>query len=72
MIINKDTKVPSVIHITENARGPRVVLFGGVHGDELSGVHAIEKMFFDLFVGTRELRQGSLTLVRGNERALAA
>jgi succinylglutamate desuccinylase len=72
MIIDKDTKIPSVIHITENMRGPRVVLFGGVHGDELSGVHAIEKLFFDLFVGTRKLRQGSLTLVRGNEQALAA
>jgi succinylglutamate desuccinylase len=72
MIIEKDEKIPSVIRITENARGPRVVLFGGVHGDELSGVHAVEKLFFDLFVGTRTLRQGSLTLVRGNEQALAA
>jgi succinylglutamate desuccinylase len=72
MIIEKDAKVPNVIRITQNARGPRVVLFGGVHGDELSGVHAIEKLFFDLFVGARTLRQGSLTLVRGNEQALAA
>ncbi len=72
MIIERDAEISSVIRITENARGPRVVLFGGVHGDELSGVHAIEKLFFDLFAGTRTLRQGSLTLVRGNERALAA
>jgi succinylglutamate desuccinylase len=72
MIIENDAKIPSVIRITQNARGPRVVLFGGVHGDELSGVHAIEKLFFDLFVGARTLRQGSLTLVRGNEQALAA
>jgi hypothetical protein len=72
MIIEKDPKIPSVIRITEDARGPRVVLFGGVHGDELSGVHAIEKLFFDLFVGTRKLRQGSLTLARGNEQAFAA
>ncbi len=72
MIIEKDAKIPSVIRITENARGPRVVMFGGVHGDELSGVHAVEKLFFDLFVGRRKLRQGSLTLARGNEQALAA
>jgi succinylglutamate desuccinylase len=72
MIIDKDTKIASALHITANARGPRVVLFGGVHGDELSGVHAIDKLFFDLFAGTRTLRQGSLTLVRGNEQALAA
>jgi succinylglutamate desuccinylase len=61
MIIENDAMIPSVIRITENARGPRVVLFGGVHGDELSGVHAVEKLFFDLFVGTRTLRQGSLS-----------
>jgi succinylglutamate desuccinylase len=72
MIIEKDSTIPSVVRIEKNARGPRVVLFGGVHGDELSGVHAIEKLFFDLFTGTRQLRQGSLTLVRGNEQALAA
>lgn len=72
MIIEKDAQIPSVIQITENTRGPRAVLFAGVHGDEVSGVHAIEKLFFDFFVGTRKLRQGSLTLVRANEQALAA
>jgi succinylglutamate desuccinylase len=72
MIIERDAKIPSVVRITENARGPRVVLFGGVHGDELSGIHAIEKLFFDLFVGKRTLLQGSLTLARGNEQAIAA
>jgi succinylglutamate desuccinylase len=72
MIIEKDAKIPSVVRITANAHGPRVVLFGGVHGDELSGVHAVEKLFFDLFVGTRRLQQGSLTLARGNEQAFAA
>jgi succinylglutamate desuccinylase len=59
------------VRITEDARGPRVVLFGGVHGDELSGIHAVEKLFFDLFVGRRKLRHGSLTLARGNEQAFA-
>ena len=71
MIIEKDPNIPSVVRITEDARGPRVVLFGGVHGDELSGIHAVEKLFFDLFVGRRKLRHGSLTLARGNEQAFA-
>ena len=48
-----------------------MVFFAGVHGDEVSGVHAIEKLFFDFFVGARKLLRGSLTLVRGNEQALA-
>src|SRR5262249_32750783 len=34
--------------------------------------HAIEKLLFDFFGGNRELLQGSLTLVRVNEHALAA
>jgi uncharacterized protein len=52
--------------------GPHVVLFGGIHGDEVSGVHAIEKLLFDFFGGARDLTRGRLTLVRGNELALAA
>ena len=34
-------------------------------------VHAIEKLLFDFFGGTRCLKRGTLTLVRANERALA-
>jgi succinylglutamate desuccinylase len=70
MDIRKDENIPGVVRIAADVPGPRAVLFAGVHGDEVSGVHAIEKLFFDLFSGTRVLRQGSLALVRGN--ALAA
>src|SRR5205823_1546005 len=40
--------------------------------DEVSGVHAIEKLFFDLFSGTREVVRGTLTVARANALALAA
>jgi succinylglutamate desuccinylase len=70
--IYKDGKIPDVIRIEQDMTGPRVVMFAGVHGDEVSGVHALEKLFFDLFAGSRTLRGGSLTLVRANARALAA
>jgi len=70
--ICKDQTISNVIRIEENGVGPRVVLFSGVHGDEVSGIHAIEKLFFDLFTGSRSLLKGSLTLVRANEQALAA
>ena len=70
--IYKDQTISNVIRIEENGAGPRVVLFSGVHGDEVSGVHAIEKLFFDFFTGSRSLLKGSLTLVRANEQALAA
>jgi succinylglutamate desuccinylase len=70
--IYKDDKIPDVIRIEQDMAGPRVVMFAGVHGDEVSGVHALEKLFFDLFTGSRTLRGGSLTLVRANAQALAA
>lgn len=70
--IYKDRTISDVIRIEEDESGPRVVLFSGVHGDEVSGVHAIEKLFFDFFTGSRSLLSGSLTLVRANEQALAA
>src|SRR5262245_7951926 len=72
MVISKDPNIQGAVRIAGNEKGPRVVMFGGVHGDEVSGVHAIEKLFFDFFGGKRVLTRGSLTLVRVNEHALAA
>ena len=56
----------------EAGAGPRVVLFGGTHGDEISGIHALEKLFFELYTGARSLLRGSLVLVRVNALAIAA
>jgi predicted deacylase len=72
MRAERDKKISNVVRLFADADGPRVVIFAGVHGDEVSGVHAVEKVFFDLFVGRPALLRGSLTLVRGNELALAA
>jgi succinylglutamate desuccinylase len=71
MKISRDQNIRDVVHIIAEAPGPRVVMFGGVHGDEVSGVHAIEKLLFDFFAGSKTLLRGSLTLARGNEHALA-
>ena len=72
MKIASDPAIPGVVRITSDAAGPRVVMFSGVHGDEISGIHAVEKLFFDFFTGTRVLRKGSLTLARANAQAFAA
>ena len=72
MKIAKDSAIPGVVRITTDAPGPRVVMFCGVHGDELSGIHAVEKLFFDFFTGARTLFKGSLTLARANAEAFAA
>ncbi|HEV8407744.1 MAG TPA: hypothetical protein VGQ34_07380, partial [Sphingomicrobium sp.] len=61
--IAKDAHVRNVVRITGDAAGPRVVMFSGTHGDEVSGIHALEKLFFDLYAGTRALQCGSLVLV---------
>ena len=44
MKISKHPDVQGVVSIDSDAGGPRVVLFGGVHGDEVSGVHAVENL----------------------------
>ena len=72
MKIAKDSTIPGVVRIGSDATGPRVVMFSGVHGDELSGIHAVEKLFFDFFSGSRTLLRGSLTLARANAQAMAA
>jgi uncharacterized protein len=72
MIVSRDSRVPGVVRVDSQMAGPRVVMFSGVHGDEVSGIHAIEKLVFDFLAGTRSLLRGTLTLVRANEAAIAA
>ena len=72
MKISRDANIAGVVRIVGDGGGPRVVMFSGVHGDEISGIHAVEKLFFDFFTGARTLLNGSLTLVRANSEAFAA
>jgi succinylglutamate desuccinylase len=72
MKIAKDKDLQSVIRIESDRPGPAVVMFCGIHGDEVSGIHALEKLLFDLFGGQRSLSRGRLTLARCNELAIAA
>ena len=72
MTISKDANIPGVVHVGTSDAGPRVVMFSGTHGDEVSGIHALEKLFFDLYTGARTLLRGTLTLVRVNALAIAA
>lgn len=43
--------------------GPRLVVLGGVHGDEVCGTQAIERVLAELAAGRLGLRRGELTLV---------
>jgi succinylglutamate desuccinylase len=72
MVIDRHPSIDDVVRIAGEQDGPRVVFFSGIHGNEVSGVHAVEKLLFDFFAGARLLKRGSLTLVRANQQALAA
>jgi len=69
--MNITSRLEGTVHITGDVVGPRAVIFGGIHGDEVSGLHAIEKVLFDFLAGERVLVRGSLTLARGNALAIA-
>src|SRR4051812_37011492 len=71
MLISKEMEIQDVLRIRSDTAGPRVVMFSGVHGNEVSGIHAVEKVLFDFFGGKRSLKRGSLTLARANEEAIA-
>lgn len=63
--------VGNTVLVKGNNPGPRIVIFGGEHGDETSGVHAIEKLTFDFISETRILTKGTLLFGRANEEAIA-
>ena len=43
--------------------GPRLLVMGGVHGDEISGTLGIERILAEFDAGTLQLRRGELTMV---------
>ena len=70
--IARHPHIPGVVRIEGAAAGPSVVFFCGTHGDEISGIHAVEKLFFDFCTGARTLARGTLTMARANAAAIAA
>ncbi|CAN5714109.1 M14 family metallopeptidase [soil metagenome] len=55
---------PLRIHSFEStAPGPRLIVLGGVHGDETCGTVGIERVLADLDSGALTLTRGTLTLV---------
>ena len=50
-------------------KGPTLIFFGGIHGNEPSGVTALEHIFEKLNTETRQIR-GTIFGIRGNVPAL--
>ena len=57
-------------HIQGSHEGPTLVFFGGIHGNEHSGVKALERVLYQLQSMKQELR-GDVYGIRGNIPALA-
>ncbi len=50
--------------------GPRLVILGGVHGDEKTGIEVIKKLHALFKEGKERLSKGTLVLILGNEEAI--
>ncbi len=56
-------------HISGKESGPTLVLFGGIHGNEPSGVQALERVF-KKFEATKQDLKGAVFGIKGNLPAL--
>ncbi|MEO1011291.1 MAG: succinylglutamate desuccinylase/aspartoacylase family protein [Bacteroidota bacterium] len=63
-------KIKRIIgHIKGKDKGPTLLFFGGIHGNEYSGVQALEHVFQRLGAGSFDVK-GNLIGIRGNLPAL--
>ena len=62
--------VPAAFRIAAPAKGPKVVIFGSIHGDEPAGFLGIKELLTQFASGQLKLHRGSLTLAVGNELGL--
>jgi len=65
-----DALPESVWRFSGGRSGARVVVLGGVHGNEITGVMVVERLRAELASGVLALEAGTLTLVIGNPRAV--
>jgi succinylglutamate desuccinylase len=49
---------------------PHVVILGGVHGDEMTGIQVVNNLRSLFATGKKQLTAGTLTLILGNEEAI--
>lgn len=52
-----------VLQYRSLVRGPRLIVLGAVHGNEVCGVHAIRRVAAELAAGSLAITRGTLTLV---------
>lgn len=50
--------------------GPTIVVFGGIHGNELTGIEVVRKMYREIEQGELIINRGTLYLILGNPKAI--
>jgi succinylglutamate desuccinylase len=69
--MNKVNEIDNCVwQIHSDKPGPKVLIFGGIHGDEPCGAKAIAKLIEAFNTGSLTLKCGSLTLAYGNAKSL--
>jgi predicted deacylase len=63
-------EVPNAFVMDSGLPGPRVLVFGGIHGNERGGWQAVAELIRQFCAGSRTLERGSLTLAIGNLPAI--
>lgn len=57
--------------VAGSAPGPTIVVFGGVHGNELTGIEVVKKMYGAIESDRLSIDRGTLYLIFGNPKAIA-
>lgn len=68
----KESGIPGVLKIISESPGPRVIVMGGIHGDEPCGVSAVKRLEREFRAGQLQLAQGELLLITANHEAIEA
>jgi len=63
-------KKPVIWQASVTSPGPHMVILGGVHGDEKTGIEVVKNLHTLFASGEEVLCRGKLTLILGNEEAI--
>ena len=60
------------LKIDSGKEGPEILILAGIHGNEKSGVYAVERFIFECVTKQHKLKAGSIHIILGNEEAMEA
>lgn len=60
-----------ILSLSGSLPGPSIVIIGGTHGNERTGIAIVKQLQEDILSGTRTVFAGTLTLILANQMAIA-